>query len=367
MKSSDKYNNSFSPHRRDFLKKTGLATLAMAFPLPSFSMNFEGVSMGIVVHSYGARWNSKVPSEKYPGFESALQLIKHCHQIGAGGVQVGVNNWTSDFAKKVRDQRENLGMYLEGSIGLPKSKEDLDKFEKEVLAAKEAGATILRTVCLSGRRYENFKTDTEFLDFKAKSIISLQWAEPIARKHKIKLAVENHKDWRAAELVEIIKGMDSEWIGVTLDFGNNYSLLEKSEDVINLLAPYSFSTHIKDMGVKSYSKGFLLSEVPLGEGIVDLKKGIELCRKYNPKITFNLEMITRDPLEIPCLEEEYWATFDSISGPELAGILKMVREKSFSGELPYTRNLEPEQRLGFEESNVLTSLRYSRSKLGLGK
>ncbi|MCS4434250.1 sugar phosphate isomerase/epimerase family protein [Aquiflexum gelatinilyticum] len=367
MKSSNKFTTSFSPQRRNFLQKTGLAALAMAFPLPSISMNFEGVSMGIVVHSYGARWNSKVPSEKYPGFENALQLIEHCHQIGAGGVQVGVNNWTSDFAKKVRDQREKHGMYLEGSIGLPKSKEELDKFEKEVLAAKEAGATILRTVCLGGRRYENFKTEAEFLDFKAKSILSLQLVEPIVRKHKMKLAVENHKDWRAAELVEIIKGMDSEWIGVTLDFGNNYSLLEKSEDVIGLLAPYSFSTHIKDMGVKSYSKGLLLSEVPLGEGIVDLKKGIELCRKYNPDITFNLEMITRDPLEIPCLEEGYWATFNNISGPELAGILKMVREKSFSGELPYTRNLDPEQRLDYEEANVLASLRYSKSELGLGK
>jgi len=367
MKSSDKYTSLFSPDRRDFLQKTGLAALAMAFPLPTFSMNFEWVSMGIVVHSYGARWNSKVPSTKYPGFENALQLIEHCHQIGAGGVQVGVNNWTSDFAKKVRDQREKLGLYLEGSIGLPKSKEDLDRFEKEVLASKEAGATILRTVCLSGRRYENFKTEAEFLTFKANSILSLQLAEPIVRKHKMKLAVENHKDWRAAELVEIIKGLDSEWIGVTLDFGNNYSLLEKSEDVIGLLAPYSFSTHIKDMGVKSYSKGFLLSEVPLGEGIVDLKKGIELCRKYNPNITFNLEMITRDPLEIPCLEEEYWATFDNISGPELARILKMVREKSFAGELSYTRNLEPEQRLDYEEANVLASLRYSKNDLGLRK
>ena len=366
MKSTDKHIRSFSSDRRDFLQKTGLAALAMAFPLPSFSMEFEGVSMGIVVHSYGARWNSKVPSEKYPGFENALKLTEHCHQIGPGRVQVGLNNWTSDFAKKVRDQRENLGLYLEGSIGLPKSQEDLDRFEKEVMASKEAGATILRTVCLGGRRYENFKTEKEFLDFKAVSLKSLQLAEPVVRKHKMKLAIENHKDWRAAELVEIIKGLDSEWMGVTLDFGNNLSLLEKPDEVIALLAPYSFSTHIKDMGVKSYSKGFLLSEVPLGEGIVDLKAGVALCKKYNPNITFNLEMITRDPLEIPCLEEEYWATFDNISGSELAGILKMVREKSFAGELPYTRNLEPEQRLDYEEANVLASLRYSKSDLGIG-
>jgi len=321
--------------------------------------------MGIVVHSYGARWNSKVESQKYPGFENALQLIAHCHEIGAGGVQVGVNNWTSDFAKKVRDQREKLGLYLEGSIGLPKSNEDIDKFEKEVLAAKEAGATILRTVCLGGRRYENFKTGGEFQTFKANSIRSLQLAAAVVKKHKVKLAIENHKDWRAAELVEIIKGLDSEWVGVTLDFGNNISLLENSEDVIALLAPYAFSTHIKDMGLQLYDKGFLLSEVPLGEGVVDLQSGVALCRKYNPNITFNLEMITRDPLEIPCLEEEYWGTFDSIQGKELAGILRMVNDKSFAGELPSIRNLDPEQRLAYEEANVLSSLQYSERRLGL--
>jgi sugar phosphate isomerase/epimerase len=367
MKSSDKYKTQFSPDRRDFIQKTGLAALAMAFPLPSFSMNFEGISMGIVVHSYGARWNSKVPSEKYPGFENALQLIDHCYQIGAGGVQVGVNNWTSDFAKKVRNQREKLGLYLEGSIGLPKSKEDLDRFEKEVLASKEAGATILRTVCLGGRRYETFKTETEFLTFKTNSILSLQLAEPIVRKHKMKLGIENHKDWLAAELVEIIKGLDSEWMGVTLDFGNNVSLLEKPENVISALAPYSFSTHIKDMGVKKYEKGFLLSEVPLGEGIVDLKAAVKLCSKYNPNITFNLEMITRDPLEIPVLEEGYFAAFKNKPDKELQEIMKMVEKKSFKGKLPSIQGLDPEQRLAFEEANVVDSLRYSKRDLGLGE
>lgn len=352
--------------RRDFLRKASLGALAMSFPFPEIPKSLDGIPMGIVVHSYGARWHSKAGSSTYPAFESAIDLITHCEKIGAGGVQVGVNGWASDFAKKVRDIRERSGLYLEGSISLPKSTSDVANFEKEVSAAKEAGAEVLRTVCLNGRRYENFHSEKEFLDFKSGALASLGMAEPIVRKHRMKLAVENHKDWKASELAEIIQNLGSEWVGVTVDFGNNMALLEDPMKVIETLAPMAFSTHVKDMGVKEYDDGFLLSEVPLGEGIVDLKAGVELCKKYNPTINFSLEMITRDPLKIPVLDESYWSTFPDYSALELAKILKKVKESSNGKGLPEVANLTPEQRLAFEENNVIACLDFSEKRLGLG-
>jgi hypothetical protein len=133
--------------------------------------------------------------------------------------------------------------------------------------------------------------------------------------------------------------------------------------VIQTLAPYAFSTHVKDMGVKAYEKGFLLSEVELGKGIVDLKSAVELCKKYNPQVTFSLEMITRDPLQIPCLEENYWVTFEPAKAQDLAQILRLVRDQAFPGELPHIHQLNPEQRLAFEEENVLKCLAYSKKEL----
>ena len=58
------------------------------------------------------------------------------------------------------------------------------------------------------------------------------------------LAVENHKDWLAAELVDIMQKLNSEWIGVTLDFGNSIALIEDPMDVVETLAPYIFSAHV---------------------------------------------------------------------------------------------------------------------------
>ncbi len=352
--------------RRAFLQKASIGALAMTLPLPAMPGFFKGVPMGIVVHSYASRWNSKIPSSKHPGFTNAAELLEHCGKIGAGGLQVGVRGWTSDFAKKMRDKREKLGLYLEGSIALPKNNDEVGGFEKDVAAAKEAGATILRTVCLNGRRYETFRSKEAFEQFRKESVASLQLAEPIVRKHKMKLAVENHKDWRATELADLLKTLDSEWLGTTVDFGNSMALMEDPMEVVNTLAPFIFTTHVKDMGVLEYDKGFLLSEVPLGDGILDLPKMVEICKKFKADVTFNLEMITRDPLEVPCLTHDYWATFEGVEGTELAQTLRMVREKKYSTDLPRVSHLEGEERLAVEENNILESLDFSKKKIGLG-
>jgi len=359
--------NRSIPHRRlgrrEFLQKASAATLALSLPFtPTI---FEETHMGVVVHSYWSRWNSKAESKKYPGFTNALDLLEHCHELGAGGLQVGVNNWTSDFAKKVRDRREKLGLYLEGSISLPWKKEDVSRFEQEVINAKEAGAQVIRTVASAGRRYELFHTNEAFQNAKKNALTSLQLAEPVLSKHRVKLAVENHKDWLAKEFVNMLKTIQSEWVGVTLDFGNSVALLEDPMEVVETLMPYLFSTHVKDMGVEEYADGFLLSEVPLGTGILDLPRIVAMCKSQNAAVNFSLEMITRDPLEIPCLKDEYWATFGGVSGTELARTLRMVRQRKFKNGLPRVSQLSAEDRLAAEEQNIIACLAYGKNSLGL--
>jgi sugar phosphate isomerase/epimerase len=276
-----------------------------------------------------------------------------------------VKNWSADFAKKMRDRREKLGLYLEGSIAVPADKDDVSRFENEVVHAKEAGAEILRTVASNGRRYEVFHSAQDVEAFKSKAMESLRLAEPVLRKHKAKLAVENHKDWRADELAQALKELSSEQVGVTLDFGNSIALIEEPMEVVQTLVPYIFSTHVKDMGVEEYSDGFLLSEVPLGKGFLDLPRIVGLCKQHNPAVTFNLEMITRDPLQIPCLQNDFWEVFGGIAGRELARTLRMVKENKYESSLPRVSHLNTEQRLAVEEDNVVQSLAYSQEKLKL--
>ena len=164
-------------------------------------------------------------------------------------------------------------------------------------------------------------------------------------------------------MVHALKKLNSEWVGVTLDFGNSIALMEDPMEVIETLVPFIFSTHVKDMGVEEYADGFLLSEVPLGKGFLDLPKIVALCRQHNPAINFNLEMITRDPLEIPCLKNDYWTVFDGVTGSELARTLRMVKQNKYKSHLPRVSQLSEEERLAVEEENILECLQYSKDRL----
>ncbi len=351
-------------NRRQFIMS---AAAAMALPAALRGQDAaRRRRMGVTIASYGIRSRSKAESEIYPPFKNALDVIEHCHRLGAGGVQVGVGGWQNDFANKVRDRRELYGMYLEGQIGLPRNERDLDRFESEVKAAGEAGATILRTVCLGGRRYETFDSAEAFREFREDSWKRLVLAERVMGRHRMKLAVENHKDWRVPELLDILGRLKSEWVGVTLDTGNSIALLEDPMAVVQALAPHTFTTHFKDMAVKEYEKGFLLSEVPLGDGFLELSRIIEICEKANPAVQFNLEMITRDPLEVPCLAQSYWVTFESLPASDLAHALAMVKANPPVNELPRVSGRTPEGQLAFEDLNVQKSFSFARSKLGLG-
>ena len=351
--------------RRNFIRTTSAAACTFSLPaLTSYSNLFEDKRFGVAEASYLIRWYKKMESSTYPPFNNALEMINHCGELGFGGIQVGIRNWEKDFSRKLRKRSEKLGMFLEGQIKLPGDEPDLSRFEADLLGAKEAGITIVRAACLSGRRYETFDSLVAFKQFKAASMKSIRMAVPLLKKHQMKLAIENHKDWRSAEFLEILHAIGSEWVGVTLDTGNNISLLEDPMEVVKSLAPFAFSVHLKDMAVAEYDDGFLLSEVNLGEGFLDIKSMIQYIKKQNPDIRFNLEMITRDPLKVPCLTEKYWATFEQITAVDLGRFLRQVRAQKAKEMLPSVSDKGADTQLKLEIENNRTSLHYAKQHLG---
>ena len=75
-------------------------------------------------------------------------------------------------------------------------------------------------------------------------------------------------------------------------------------------------------------------EVPLGEGVLDLPRVVQVLRSRHPDVRFCLEMMTRDPLKIPCLTDRYWAAMGDVPGRNLARTLHMVRTRGRKDPLP---------------------------------
>jgi hypothetical protein len=117
------------------------------------------------------------------------------------------------------------------------------------------------------------------------------------------------------------------------------------------------------MGVAEYADGFLLSEVPLGTGFLDLPRIVGMLRKARPEVKLNLEMITRDPLRVPCLTDSYWATLPTLRAEELARTLDDIKRHTFPRDLPRISHLDHADQLAVESENVAKSLEYAQRQL----
>ena len=297
-----------------------------------------------------------------------FDIVEHCHSIGLGGVQTNPPSLEPDAIKKFRARLEAYNMHLSCDPRLPRQESELPAFEAQVKAYKEAGAHSFHAA-MTGRRYEDFDSLTPWKTMFEQAQKTIERAEPVLRKYKVPLGIENHKGWRSAEQAAWLKRLGSEYVGVCLDFGNNLSLCEDPMDTARTLAPYIVSAHIKDMGLEEYEDGFLLSEVVMGEGMLDLKGMMQVLRERNPKVIFNLEMITRDPLKIPVYTPKYWATFDDtvspLPGRDLAKTLSVVKKNKPKSPLPRIAGLSNEQAVKLEDELNLKCVEYAHKNLNL--
>lgn len=309
-----------------------------------------------------------------PGFgfrnrAGGFDIVEHCHSLGLGVARVSVPQSGAEAVRALRAKLDRLEMRPIVSVAPPRTDEAVAAYEANIRAAAELGA-ITTHASFTARRYEEFKTFDAFKQSFEAHKRSVERAEPILRRHKMRLAIENHKGWRAAEHAAWVRQVGSEFVGVCYDFGNNIALCEEPAETFRLLAPLTFYVSFKDMAVQPYEDGFLLSEMALGDGILDIKGMVAELQKRDPNMVFALEMITREPLRIPVFTDQYWITFDDsyspLPGRDLARLLEVVR-KNDPPRRPLTRTagLTPAQGLALEDDMINRSIAWARQNLNL--
>lgn len=300
----------------------------------------------------------------------AFDFLEFFHSLGFGVGEVTPRPLPADAdaVKAFRTRVEQYHMRIIMDVSYPRNEAGLANFENGVKVAKECGAISLHAA-MTARRYEEFNDFATFKTSFENNQKCIAMAEPILRKYQMRLGLENHKGWRSAEQAAWLKRLGSEWVGVHFDFGNNVSLCEDPNDTLANLLPYTFACHIKDMAVEPYEDGFLLSEVPLGEGFLDLQGMVAKLQRKDPNMAFDLEMIVRDPLKIPIFTSKYWVTFDDsyspLPGRDLAHIFDLVRKNKPKSPLPHTTGLSPEAFVKLENDCVARSIDWARKNLSL--
>jgi sugar phosphate isomerase/epimerase len=173
------------------------------------------------------------------------------------------------------------------SVAPPRTDAAVAAYDAAVAAARELGA-VTTHASFTARRYEEFDSFEAFRTSFEAHKKSVERAEPILRRYKVKLAIENHKGWRAAEHSAWVKQVGSEYVGVCYDFGNNIALCEDPAETYRLLAPLTIYVSFKDMAVAPYDDGFLLSEMALGEGMLDIPGMVKGLQQRDPNMIFAL-------------------------------------------------------------------------------
>ena len=306
-----------------------------------------------------------------PGFGNrnragGFDILEHCHTLGLGVVRLNVPQGGPDAVQAVRKKLDAYGMRCIVSVAPPRTDAAVAAYEASIAAAREMGALTTHS-SFTARRYEEFDSFDAFKTSFEAHKKSVERAEPILRKYKMKLAIENHKGWRAAEHAAWVKQTGSEYIGVCYDFGNNIALCEDPAETYKLLAPLTFYVSFKDMAVAPYEQGFLLSEVALGEGILDIPGMVKGLQQRDPNMIFALEMITREPLKVPVFTKKYWTTFDDsyspLPGRDLARVLEIAH--TTKKPLTSTAGLSPADALKLEDDLINRSIAYARKNLSL--
>ncbi|ROR25078.1 sugar phosphate isomerase/epimerase [Comamonas sp. BIGb0124] len=231
--------------------------------------------------------------EIYPGLEqdpghrmTMADFIDQAHALGVAGVSIESCFIPDPSAAEVVAMRRRLAeLNLDcvwawghpGGLGSGFAPDQLADLKRHTEIAAAVGAGVMR-ICCGGRRTRVADWPTH----KAALVPLLREAAAHARAFGVVLAIENHIDFLADELVELVETLDSPWLGVCLDTANNLRMLEDPGVAIEKLAPLTRATHVKDIKAQGGDpRAFAFwPSVPTGQGLIDMPRAFADLKKH---------------------------------------------------------------------------------------
>jgi sugar phosphate isomerase/epimerase len=241
--------------------------------------------------------------EVYPGLETdpkavmtLADFIGRARSHGVEGVSIE-SFMLTDFSKSHLDSLRGLldeaGLARVWAWGHPRGLQsgtapsELDDLLRHVDVAEAVGADVMR-ICAGGRRTRTLS----WQEHKTLLTPLLGRAADYAAKRGVTLAIENHIDFLADELVELIETIDHPALGVCLDTANNLRMFEDVAIAIEKLAPHAKAVHLKDITAfkgSPHDFGFWPS-VPAGQGLIDIPRALKALRDTGYKGLLAIEI-----------------------------------------------------------------------------
>ena len=257
--------------------------------------------MQLGISSYTYTWSIGVPGSLPAQQMSASDLVDRAVAFGLKLVQIADNlpleNFTDAELENLRQYAFERGIFIEmGGRGLT-----TEHTLKCLKAAEILHSPILRMV-IDGA---GFEPDI------ASIIQNINELLPEFESRKIRLAIENHDRLKAREFEQIIKAINSEWVGICLDSVNSMGAGEGFETVAEILIPYTINLHLKDFSIRrvSHKMGLIIEGTPAGSGMLNIEDLIFKLNRLGRCHSAILELWTPPEaiLKDTIAKEEEWA------------------------------------------------------------
>jgi sugar phosphate isomerase/epimerase len=223
-------------------------------------------------------------------------LFAEAARLGLQEFEIPTRGWDepgSDFVERVRDlrQQHHIGVSVNWGDHYVANGPDqpTDEFQAFVeRLCHPIGARIVGTV--SPVHAGRWVSDPPLAQQLERMAAALRRLAPVAEAGGVRIAVENHADYRGHELASLLERVASPAVGAKLDTGNAFAAVEDPTEAAKYLAPFTFATHVKDVRVEAEPgnrgvdlRGLLVMlEVGLGEGHVDFSGIIPLLAAQGP-------------------------------------------------------------------------------------
>ena len=261
------------------------------------------MKVGVDTYSYHRLFGEVYPNQLDPGrsweFE---QSIDEVIRLGVEGISLEtcfMPAYSSDDLARLRDKLDKHGLDrvvawghpdgLEGGQNTDAAKE----MESHLSTATALGASVMRIVGGSLM----FRDEPHGPQIDRISAI-LRESVKRAEESGVRLAIENHIDFTADEILEIIDNVGSDFLGVNFDTGNTLRVFEDPVIAAEKLAKVTLATHVKDIdpGFGSPTDWTFWASAPAGDGIINLPGVIQALRSggYDGMLCIEIDFL-KDP------------------------------------------------------------------------
>lgn len=219
--------------------------------------------LGLSTYAYFWQW-----SDENPRPLTLTEMLHDAAGLGADVFQIcdypPLEGLAGAELTEVRRLSERLGLQLEvGTRGIRPS-----RLLRYLGLAQSLGSSFVRSMIQPA--------DTEL------SVVPMLLREVLGayEQAEVNLGLETYEQLSTRELLDVVRGIDSPYLGVVLDPGNSVAALELPSHVVESTADYVMNLHIKDFDFIRQPGwvGFIYTGARLGEGLLDYDYMVSVVR-----------------------------------------------------------------------------------------